>query len=146
MEELSAWHKYEYRRAVNGILLRTTDKIRASGGRGREGTHVHVLLTVAGAGGSCPRGVRRSSERSRRSERSAEDGAERHTDADNLPRFSPSPRQLPLYSAQIQIFPVQPPPEQRHAHCAQGLSPGRGKKRTDAGVAARWQGEQRRRS
>eukprot|EP00965_Chrysotila_dentata_P239723 6203271-Pleurochrysis_carterae.AAC.1 len=124
---------------------RKIDRTRGSGGRGREETHVGGCLMLAGAGGGGPRGVRRGGERSRRSERCAEDGAERPTDTDDLPRFPPTPRQLQIYSAQMQNFPMQSP-EQRHAHRAQGLSLGRGKKGADAGVAAGWQGEQQGRS
>eukprot|EP00965_Chrysotila_dentata_P255856 6212361-Pleurochrysis_carterae.AAC.2 len=76
----------------------TIDKAVKLGGRGRKETYDGALLMAAGAGGSGPRGVRRSGERSRRSERSTEDGAERHPDKKRSAAIFACISALPLYT------------------------------------------------
>eukprot|EP00965_Chrysotila_dentata_P179971 5942090-Pleurochrysis_carterae.AAC.1 len=132
----------EKEKQVSEGIVESTVRLK---GTGRRKTNDYDLPTVAGTGGSSPCGVRRGGERSRRSERSFEEGAKRHQDANHLPRLPPTPRQLPLYASQVQIFSVQSF-EQRHTHRAQGPSPGGGTKGADAGVAAGGQGKQWRRS
>eukprot|EP00965_Chrysotila_dentata_P065056 2156844-Pleurochrysis_carterae.AAC.1 len=101
-------------------------------------------FVAAGERGNGAQGVRGDGEGQGGGERNSTSGAERHQDADSLPRLPPAPGELPLHAAKVQVFPVQCP-ETRDQGCVKGNGAGRGTEGAHADGAARRQGSRGRR-
>eukprot|EP00965_Chrysotila_dentata_P129564 4283109-Pleurochrysis_carterae.AAC.1 len=68
-----------------------------------------ACLLNTGAGRQAARDLRGGSGRNRWSERRTQSGTGRATDADGLQGVQGEPRELPLYAAKVQVFPLQSP-------------------------------------